>query len=85
MVDIIGSVANQATSALMGAKKVDAREKTPLVSPSSPKMVDEVSISNEAMDIGRVMEIVQDAKTRVENDPQVTLSGGNSERLDMLV
>ena len=84
MVGIIGSVANQATSALMGAKKVDVREKAPLVSPSSPEMVDEVSISNEAMDIGRVMEIVKDAKMRVESDPQVTLSG-NAERLNMLV
>jgi|GEM_PF-6984975 len=83
MVDIIGPSVNQATSALMGAKKVDAREKPSLVTPSSPEMIDEVSISNEAMDIGRVMEIVKDAKALVESNKQLTLSG-DVERLNML-
>jgi len=83
MVDIIGPSVNQATSTLMGAKKVDTREKPSLVAPSSPEMIDEVSISNEAMDIGRVMEIVKDAKALVESNKQLTLSG-DVERLNML-
>ncbi len=84
MVDQIGPTANQA---ILASIKVDStqpkREKASLVAVSSPDMIDEVSISNEAMDIGRVMEIVQDAKTRVQSDQQVTLSS-NTERLDML-
>jgi hypothetical protein len=87
MVDLIGPALNQATTASMSAKNVSSAqpksEKDSLVASSSPDMIDEVSISNEAMDIGRVMEIVKNAKTLVGSDSQVTLSD-NSERLNML-
>ena len=88
MVDIIGPAANQIATSLTGTKGMDSvrseREKPSLNAPSSPEAVDEVSISNEAMDIGRVMEVVQEAKARVESMPNVTLSD-NPERLDTLV
>ncbi len=71
MVDIVGPAANQISSALTGVKNTDSvqaeREKVSLNASTSPEAIDEVSISNEAMDIGRVMEIVQEAKARVES------------------
>lgn len=88
MVDIIGPSANLVSSALTGSKSVDSvesgRKQAVLNDATSTEVVDEVSISNEAMDIGRVMEIVQEAKARIEGEPKVTLSN-DSERLSMLV
>ena len=88
MVDSIGASTGQILSALTGAKDTGSAQskqgRTMLNDASSPDTVDEVSISNEAMDIGRVMEIVQEAKEHVKNEPQLTLSN-DIERLNMLV
>lgn len=85
MVDSIGSAGIQASAVLLAVQKNDPiREKQEISTSSSPNAVDEVSLSNEAMDIGRVMEIVQDAKAHIESNPKTTLSGGG-ELLDELV
>ncbi len=88
MVDIIGSAASQITSASIGVRNVDSvqakREQVSGNTPSSSEAVDKVSISSEAMDIGRVAEVAQEAKALIKSDPQVTLSN-DTERLSMLV
>lgn len=89
MVDLVGSAASQIAS-MLSTKKADFAsseqqgEKISLnSSTSSTEVVDEVSISNTAMEIGRVMEIVQEARARVESAPSFTLSD-DAQRLDML-
>ncbi|MCK5385356.1 MAG: hypothetical protein KAJ29_07230 [Alphaproteobacteria bacterium] len=87
MVDLIGPAANQISSAtgMKGMDSVQAeREKVSPNTSISSEAIDEVSFSDEAMDLGRVMEIVEETKAYVESDLTSTLSN-DAERLNMLV
>ncbi|MFP4097201.1 MAG: hypothetical protein ACLFP8_00530 [Alphaproteobacteria bacterium] len=87
MVDSISSSAGQIGAALAGVKGAEPgqeQERSRVGQVKSSGGTDEVLISPEAADLGRVMDLAQDTKATLAREPEITLSSDTG-RLNMLV